>query len=1496
MGNEALALALVLSLKDEASKGLDSIRGSLGGLGTAAAVAGTAIVGTAAALTKLAVDAIPVQGIKEAFDGVAGSGSKMLETLRAASSGMVKDVDLMMNYNQAAMLVSKDFADTLPNAMQYLQKVSAATGQSMDFMMSSLVKGVGRVSPMILDNLGIQVSLEEATSRAAKMFGKEADALAKTEIQAGLTEVVMEKLAANTAKMPDVTGKAGQQLATFSTLVENLKDSIGLALLPVLSAFLKPLTEIANQVGPKLLTWIDGLSSFLVDRAVPSIAAAGRGLMDFFGQAGQVAKTVMDTVGALFTGGVDFPWEDILPASLVDTAYAVRGALAELQTAFGGLVAAGQEMFAILGGGGDWSSVWEGLNTAFGPDAASTLTSFAIIANGTIQEVVGFLSGLVAWFQSDGVAMFSQWAAMAQETFGLAAQVVGKFVADVAPWLMNELSKALEWAGEKFQGLADFIREIMPRIQQVVGVALQNLARFWEEHGENILRVISSAFDLVRGTIDTVLSVIQGVIRLVLDAILGNWSDVWNDVKSIFSTAWAGVQTLLSNGLATLKRLLELALPMLSNAWNSLWAALKALVETAWPEITKAVQTAVTNVSDAIGKKVTEFVTAGENLINGLIEGVKAKAQSVLDAAVGVVKGAVGAVANFLGIHSPSTLFQEFGQALMQGLAIGIDENKLEPMAAMTGVLRSVVEDMQGIMNVLGADMPEKKMDLGAFLDSIMGISHEIAVWMATKWEQEKAFLGWFSTDVKAALELWVGGLEPIRSIFDVGQAILGLCSDKGKQVLGSVEGFLGTLYGITTAVGGFISGKWKADSKFFAWFAEDITPILSQWAAGLAPMASLLETGNSITAALSKKAAQAETTVAELLGAITSMMEQVGNYVFSARSTTQKFVALFAEQLTPFLKQWNDSLEPLQGLLSVSKSILDLAADEAKETKLSVFDFFGNLVGVMDNVWLYISDVNEQTRPFVAGFAEHITPFLGEWRDALAPLQPLLSTVKGVLDIAANEVKDVKLSVETFFDNALGLMVQVSAYVGARAEFLAPAVAAFKTDITPKLAEWAEVIKPLQPLMSTINGVLGLAANEVKGVKLDVTMFLSNVASIMEDVKSYVTGAEWLAPLIASFKDSVTPVLEEWNEALKPLAPLLGTAKTLLSGSVSEAKLAAGFVKGVLEQLVRMMKDVNGYMSNQGESIVSLVTVFRDKLGPIFVDWNAALVPLGEMLTTSKTLLSGAAGTAYGAHLNIVWLLNAMNTMAQEGLDWVRGHPRFRDKLNEFLNLLLDAVSDMADNLGAVDVALDGSSGLLASMSTATSSFARDIASWLKTWGALGKEGPTDVGGILGGIAESIYDVKAAMEKLLLALRKSMAESLRGLYTGGYDAGYSIGQGFIQGLNDVRAEVVAAATGMSDAALQAIRKALGIASPSRVAQELGRLTAEGFNIGLSEGYGGQGAFLSNALTTLAGGVARGSTHLHFTYAPVLSLADEREARERIAPVLVDVLRSEARR
>jgi len=270
------------------------VSGALGGIAKIAGLGTAAIVGggiaAAGALGTLAAQAAPLEGIQSAFAGITGDADAMLASLRTGSLGMTTDQALMESYNSAAQLVGKTFADELPSAMGYLGKVSAATGQDMAYMMDSLVKGVGRLSGPILDNLGIQVTLAQATDRASETFGVQAEELSKAQVQAGMMSVVMEALAENTADMPDIADNAATKMAQMEATMANLKATVGTALLPVFTEIIGVFGDLMTTYGPMLTEVMGQLGAILGDvlgGALETLVPAFASLMEIVGPLAQ---------------------------------------------------------------------------------------------------------------------------------------------------------------------------------------------------------------------------------------------------------------------------------------------------------------------------------------------------------------------------------------------------------------------------------------------------------------------------------------------------------------------------------------------------------------------------------------------------------------------------------------------------------------------------------------------------------------------------------------------------------------------------------------------------------------------------------------------------------------------------------------------------------------------------------------------------------------------------------------------------------------------------------------------------------------------------------------------------------------------------------------------------------------------------------------------------------------------------------------------------------
>lgn len=162
-----------LGLKsDEFSKGikqsegqLSSFKGVVGKIG--GAIAGAFTVDKIVQFTKEAYKlAGQAQGVYNAFSRLNRPG--LLNDLKEATRGTTDDLQLMQTAVRASNF--KIPLDQLATYLRFATDRAIETGESVDYLVNSLVLGIGRKSPLILDNLSIStVRLREELAKTGDM-------------------------------------------------------------------------------------------------------------------------------------------------------------------------------------------------------------------------------------------------------------------------------------------------------------------------------------------------------------------------------------------------------------------------------------------------------------------------------------------------------------------------------------------------------------------------------------------------------------------------------------------------------------------------------------------------------------------------------------------------------------------------------------------------------------------------------------------------------------------------------------------------------------------------------------------------------------------------------------------------------------------------------------------------------------------------------------------------------------------------------------------------------------------------------------------------------------------------------------------------------------------------------------------------------------------------------------------------------------------------------
>jgi len=632
---------------------------ALVGIAAGATAAAAAVGGLAVAIGKMTLEAAPIAGVQRAFEGLTeefeGGSKAMLAALKESSSGMIANRDLMMSYNKTVQLVGKNFGEQLPDAMQYLSKVAAATGEDMGYMMDSLVRGVGRLSPMILDNLGIQVDLVEANEAYALSINKSVDALDKGEQQTALMNQVMEKLAENTAAMPEVTGTAAASMAELKATFQDTKDAIGMAFLPALAELLVPIKEIADEAGPRLIEWAQSVGTWLGEN-LPRVIEVFKKLLkgDLGGAVGYVAAIISSTFGR--DKAVEFY------QFFEDAKEKVGPFIERITGTFQAIVEWVQMNWPIFRD--TVLSVVEQIREWFITNwpiiQAVALTAWEVIRD-VVMSVVDVIindvwPNLQAAFQNIQDAL---------DVFGLQWKDIFAFIGVV-------ISAVVLGAIAIFSGLVSAISAGIAHMTKV----LKDIAKTFYNVFEAIAQIVGGAMAIVTG-------IIEGDIDKVWEGIKAFFSGVFNLVKSFFEGVINFFNLSFGTLIAMVSEFIEGVIDFFTNLYNRLvgeslipemmyamWEAIK----DGFAKIVESVKKWIADIIEKVKSFVKDFVEVGKDLIAGMAKGIREAVKDLIRKVGDWIQDIIDEALRRIGARSPSEVFRDIGHKMMEGLELGIED------------------------------------------------------------------------------------------------------------------------------------------------------------------------------------------------------------------------------------------------------------------------------------------------------------------------------------------------------------------------------------------------------------------------------------------------------------------------------------------------------------------------------------------------------------------------------------------------------------------------------------------------------------------------------------------------------------------------------------------------------------------------------------------------------------------------------------------------------
>jgi phage-related protein len=498
----------------------------------------------------------------------------------------------------------------------------------------------------------------------------------------------------------------GNLFATIGSIASQL-GPIFAALVTQVGAIAPALAPVFETLGPALVGVINSLGPALAAIA-PSLQSVASGLAGAFAAIGPALGPVGAAIGSILEA-----LSPLLPV-VGQLVAAVGTALAPVLSA---LAAALAPVVSALAGA--LTPILPPLTAAF-TTLATALTPLITLIGTTLGQVIqavapllASLAGIVAQIATAFAPLIAQLTTSLVPVFQQLGPLIGQVVAAITPLieqLVAALLPILPPIIDAFLAIQSAMLPLIPVVVQLVTA----LAPFVSLIISALAPVVQFAAEVVKWVaINAVVPVIQTVVS-VLTTIITTVTNVLNGVRGFVTSVVTFFINLRTSVVSTVAGLVAsvvgffTSLPGraraavssivsgLTGVFNSAKAAVVSRVTSLVSDAVALVRGLPGKAKAALGNIGSILTSAGRDLIQGMINGVKAMAGSLVSAAKGVVSGAVDGAKSLLGISSPSKVFAEIGKFVGQGFIKGLTGTENDIKQAAEQVIGKIRDAFKG--------------------------------------------------------------------------------------------------------------------------------------------------------------------------------------------------------------------------------------------------------------------------------------------------------------------------------------------------------------------------------------------------------------------------------------------------------------------------------------------------------------------------------------------------------------------------------------------------------------------------------------------------------------------------------------------------------------------------------------------------------------------------------------------------------------------------------
>lgn len=295
-------------------------------------------------------------------------------------------------------------------------------------------------------------------------------------------------------------------------------------------------------------------------------------------------------------------------------------------------------------------------------------------------EAVGQLSAAL----SDGFQM---------EDIHVIDDILQNITSDITSFIQTELPKLINIIIPVMASLVSSVASILPTLLPVLFDGVNQLLTSLLEMIRNNKEEVTNTIGFLITSITTfILESLPLIIELGLELLLALAEGIANSIPELIPVLVDAIITITSTLLSHLPEILSVGAKILLELIKGIGSVLG--------DLATYVKGVGSDILTWIGDGLKGIVDIGGNLVRGLWDGIRNMGGWLKDKVGGWASDVIGSVRGFFGVHSPSTVFAEIGDYLMQGLGAGIDRGQ-------GTVLDSVKEMGSNIIDITSRIKPD---------------------------------------------------------------------------------------------------------------------------------------------------------------------------------------------------------------------------------------------------------------------------------------------------------------------------------------------------------------------------------------------------------------------------------------------------------------------------------------------------------------------------------------------------------------------------------------------------------------------------------------------------------------------------------------------------------------------------------------------------------------------------------------------------------------------